>query len=115
MRILSVHADRVWYHATKKTKIAESTGKKDDDMDECVVLFCCVEKLDEKNPGLVIASATKNVLARLARLKVQRVMMYPYAHLTSTLGSPQCAFAIIKGLEESLMAASIDVKRAPFG
>jgi threonyl-tRNA synthetase len=115
MRILSIHADRVWYHATEKTKIAESHGKMDDEMDECVVLFCCVEKLDERNPGLVIASATKNILARLARLKVQRVMIYPYAHLTSTLGSPQCALDILKGLEESLTTASIDVKRAPFG
>jgi len=115
MRILSIHADRMWYHATEKTKIAELTETKDDDMIECVVLFCCVEKLDEKNPGLVIASATKNVLSRLANLKVNKVMIYPYAHLTSTLGSPQCALDILKGLEESLRAASIDVKRAPFG
>lgn len=115
MRILSIHSDSVWYHATEKTKIAESNGRMDDEMDECVVLFCCVEKLDEKNPGLVIASATKNILARLARLKVQRVMIYPYAHLTSTLGSPQCALDILRGLEEALTTASIDVKRAPFG
>jgi len=115
MRILSIHADRVWYHTTEKTRIAEPSGKKDDEMDECVVLFCCVEKLDERNPDLVVASATKNILARLARLKVLRVMIYPYAHLTSTLGSPQCALDILKRLEESLIAASINVKRAPFG
>ncbi|MDD1716581.1 MAG: threonyl-tRNA synthetase editing domain-containing protein [Methanolinea sp.] len=115
MRILSIHADRMWYHATKKTRIAENPGNKDDEMDECVVLFCCVEKLDEKNPHQVIASATKNVLARLDMLKVQRVMIYPYAHLASTLGSPRCALDILKGLEGSLTAASIDVKRAPFG
>jgi len=115
MRILSIHADRMWYHATQKTRIAETTKKKDDDMTECVVLFCCVEKLDERNPAQVIASASKNVQARLQKLGVTRVMIYPSAHLTSTLGSPACALSILKGLEESLARASIEVRRAPFG
>ncbi|OPX73152.1 MAG: Threonine--tRNA ligase [Methanoregulaceae archaeon PtaB.Bin152] len=115
MRILSIHADRMSYHATQKTKIAETTEKRDDSMAECVVLFCCVERLDEKNPERVIASASMNVLSRLEKLGVSRVMIYPYAHLTSTLGSPACALQILKGLEESLKRASVDVRRAPFG
>lgn len=115
MRILSIHADRVWYRATKKTKMAEPADIPEDRMEECVVLFCCVEKLDEKNPDHVIESARRNVMARLARLKVSQVMIYPYAHLTSTLGSPECALCILKGLETSLRAESITVRRAPFG
>src|SRR5665647_325933 len=31
-------------------------------MDECVVLFCCVEKIDEKNPDRVIESAHQDIL-----------------------------------------------------
>lgn len=115
MRILSIHADTMWYHATQKTKMAEIIEQTDDNMKECVVLFCCVEKLDEKNPTRVILSATKNVLDRLEKLKVRKVLIYPYAHLTSTLASPQCALSILKGLEDSLKRASIEVKRAPFG
>jgi len=115
VRILSIHASRMWYRATKKTKIAETIGSREDLMEECVVLFCCVEKLDETCPSRVIESAQRNVLSRLEKLKVDRVMIYPYAHLTSTLGSPECALLILKGLEESLHAASVSVKRAPFG
>ncbi len=115
MRILSIHANRMWYHATQKTKLAEPDGIRDDEMDNCVVLFCCVEKLDEKNPPSVIENAKKNVVARLSQLKVNKVMIYPYAHLTSTLGSPDCALCILKGLEEALRSDKIDVKRAPFG
>lgn len=115
MRILSIHADHMWYHATEKTKIAEPIGNREDGMEECVVLFCCIEKLDERNPDLVIKSAKRNVLSRLAQLKVRRVMIYPYAHLTSTLGSPRCALDILNGLEEALRQESVDVKRAPFG
>jgi len=84
-------------------------------MEDCVVLFCCVEKLDEKSPAAVIGNAKKNVLARLSRLKVTKVMIYPYAHLTSTLGSPDCALRILQGLEEALRSDTIEVKRAPFG
>jgi threonyl-tRNA synthetase len=105
----------MWYHAIKKTKIAEPAAVREDRMEECVVLFCCVEKLDEKNPERVIKNAMKNVAARLSQLNVNRVMIYPYAHLTSTLGSPGCALCILKGLEEALLSDGIDVKRAPFG
>jgi hypothetical protein len=115
MRILSIHASRVWYHATQKTKMAEPADTLEDSMQDCVVLFCCVEKLDERNPEHVIGSARKNVLSRLAKLNVNKVMIYPYAHLTSTLGSPGCALCILKGLEEALRSDEIDVKRAPFG
>lgn len=115
MRILSIHASRMWYHATKKTKMAEPVVILEDRMEECVVLFCCVEKLDERDPEHVIGSAKKNVLSRLAQLKVDRVMIYPYAHLTSTLGSPDCALCILRGLEKVLLSENIDVKRAPFG
>jgi threonyl-tRNA synthetase len=115
MRILSIHADTLWYRATKKTRMAEMIGGKEDRMNECVVLFSCVEKLDERNPQMVITSACKNVLDRLQKLKVNRVMIYPYAHLTSTLGSPECALHILKGLEAELRSCSVEVKRAPFG
>jgi len=115
MRILSIHVSRMWYRATQKTKMAEPVEKKEDEMENGVVLFCCVEKLDEKNPQYVIRNATMNVKARLAKLKVDKVMIFPYAHLTTSLGSPDCALCILKGLEESLRAEKIDVKRAPFG
>lgn len=115
MRILSIHADSVWYRTTRKTKMAEAAGPEEDRMDDCVVLFCCVEKLDERNPSYVVANAKKNIVDRLSKLKANRVLIYPYAHLTSTLGSSECALAILKSLEEELRSASVEVKRAPFG
>ena len=111
MRILSIHADRMWYRATKKTKMAEQITEKEDCMEECVVLFCCVEKLDEKNPAHVIESAKQSVLVRLEKLKVDRVLIYPYAHLTSTLGSPAVSLEILTGLEKALKDEGITVKR----
>ncbi len=105
----------MWYRATQKTQMAEYIQQREDLMKECVVLFCCVEKLDERSPDYVIASAIRNILERLNKLKVHQVMIYPYAHLTSTLGSPECALRILIGIEEGLRASSVEVKRAPFG
>jgi threonyl-tRNA synthetase len=115
MRILSIHASSMWYHATQKTKMAEPITVREDRMDECVVLFCCVEKLDEKNPDQVVRGAFSGVLERLGKLKVNRVMIYPYAHLASSLGQPGVALEILKGLETSLRISLIEVRRAPFG
>jgi len=75
MRILSIHATSMWYNATRKTKMAELLTLREDRMEECVVLFCCVEKLDEKNPEQVVRGASSGVMERLGKLKVNRVMI----------------------------------------
>ena len=60
-------------------------------------------------------TATQDVLEWLAKLKAARVMIFPFAHLTSTLSSPDVALTVLKSLEDGLKAAGIEVKRAPFG
>jgi threonyl-tRNA synthetase len=115
VRILAIHADRISWKANRKTKFAEEIDKKADEMTNCVVLFSSVEKLDEKDPQKVIAGATHDVTARLNMVKVNKVVIFPYAHLTSTLSSPSVALTVLKGLEDSLKAHGLEVKRAPFG
>ncbi|MGA9138975.1 MAG: threonyl-tRNA synthetase editing domain-containing protein [Methanocella sp.] len=115
MRIVAIHADRMSYKANRKTKFAEEIAAKEDSLDDCVVLLSSVERLDEVNPGLVIESAKKDILQWLARLKATRVMIFPFAHLTSTLSSPVVALEVLKSLETGLTEAGIEVKRAPFG
>jgi threonyl-tRNA synthetase len=115
MRIVAIHADRIRYRANRKTKIAEEIEMKEDSMEDCVVLLSSVEKLDERNPGLVIEAAAGEVQDRLRKLKVNRVLIFPFAHLTSTLSAPDVALSVLKGLELRLNEAGVEVKRAPFG
>ncbi|HMK45530.1 MAG TPA: threonyl-tRNA synthetase editing domain-containing protein [Methanocella sp.] len=115
MRILAIHADSMSYKANRKTKIAEEIEAREGSMEDCVVLLSSVEKLDEINPQQVIEAAMKEVIARLEILKAKRVMIFPFAHLTSTLSSPAVALQILKGLETGLKGAGIEVSRAPFG
>ena len=115
MRILAIHADSMSYKANRKTKIAEEIEVKEGSMEDCVVLLSSVEKLDEVNPPRVIEAAVKEVLIRLEKLKAKRVMIFPFAHLTSTLSSPAVALQILKGLGTGLGEAGVEVQRAPFG
>ena len=115
MRILAIHADSISYKANRKTKIAEEIEAREGSMEDCVILLSSVEKLDEVNPPKVVEAAMKEVLVRLEKLKVKRVMIFPFAHLTSTLSSPAVALQILKGLETSLKETGIEVSRAPFG
>jgi threonyl-tRNA synthetase len=115
MRILAIHADRISYKANRKTKYAEVIAAREDSLDDCVVLLSSVEKLDEVNPALVATSARDDVLQWLGKLKAARVMIFPFAHLTSTLSSPDVALAVLKSLEAGLKEAGVEVRRAPFG
>jgi len=115
MRILAIHADRMSYKANRKTRFAEEISVKEDALDDCVVLLSSVEKLDEVNPALVAESAGKEVLLWLDKLKATRVMIFPFAHLTSTLSSPEVALTVLKSLEAGLKDAGVEVHRAPFG
>lgn len=115
MRILAIHADSMSYKANRKTKIAEEIETKEGSLEDCVVLLSSVEKLDEVNPQKVVEAAKKDVLQWLARLKATRVMIFPFAHLTSTLSSPEVALTVLKSLEAGLRESGIEVVRAPFG
>ncbi|HII02674.1 TPA: hypothetical protein HA351_13850 [Methanosarcinaceae archaeon] len=115
MRIIAIHVDYARYRVKKKTPMAEPIDKHEDSIEDGVLLMCCVEKADEDDPGSVIENASAGVLKRLNMLKVKKVMIYPYAHLSNDLSSPEAAVGVLKGLEKSLRDLEIDVKRAAFG
>ncbi len=115
IRIIFVHLDYVRYYIKTKTKVAEPIAVKKDYMEECVVLFCCAEKIDEDNPHNIVENATLEVIRRLEMIKTKKVMIYLYAHFTNDLSNPETAVEILTGLESFLKERDIEVKRAAFG
>ncbi len=91
MRILAVHVSHIDWKATRKTKFAEEIERREDGMDDCVVLFSCVEKLDEIDTLRVADGAAHEAIRRLDMLKVKKVVVFPFAHLTSNLSRPEVA------------------------
>ncbi|TAJ44157.1 threonine--tRNA ligase [Methanofollis fontis] len=116
MRLLLIHSDHIDYQARKKTPVAEEGAVLEDELDEALVAFCAVESSDEEDIDDVIVRATSEIEKTARELNTDRVLIYPYAHLSSDLSGPDAAKKVLKGMEEALTAAGgLTVRRAPFG
>lgn len=116
MRLLLIHSDHIEYEARKKTKVAEEDVVPKDALDEALAVFCAVESVDEENIEDAVRQATDEIVATARQLGTTNIMIYPYAHLSSDLASPEAAVSVLKGIEEALKEKEgFVVKRAPFG
>ena len=116
MRLLLIHSDRIEYQARKQTSLAEETDCLSDAMDDALVAFCAVESTDEEDLDGVVQRAADDIAEMAGKVQTTRVMLYPYAHLSSDLASPQTAVRALQALEQSLANhAGLEVRRAPFG
>ncbi len=112
MRVLLLHADHIEYEATKKAlKSAETDVPLKGSNDNALVVFVSVEPGDEE----VIEDVADDIVSQLRRLKINKVVVYPFAHLSSNLEKPWKAMEVLKKLEEFLKEKGVEVQRAPFG
>ena len=117
MRILLIHSDYLNYNVKNKTPVAEEIedDKKQGAFDESLVVFTAVEKDDENNPQGIVKNLVKEVIKTNDQVKAENIVLYPYAHLSSSLSSPKVAVQVLKDAEEALNAEGLNVKRVPFG
>lgn len=118
MRLLLIHADKFEYEAKEKAvkepePLAEHAKK--GGLVDGLVAFCTVEKTDEESPDQTTTNAASSIEEVLNWLKTKRVLVYPYAHLSTNLASRDPAIAILKSLEEKLTEKGYEVSRGPFG
>jgi threonyl-tRNA synthetase len=119
MKILSLHCDYLKFKPVKKAiKEPEKLSKeqeKEIHVKEPLGIFIAVEKRDENDLKKAIDQLVENVLDLQARVKAERIVLYPYAHLSPNLSSPEFALEVLKGAEGVLKHRGIEVFRAPFG
>lgn len=117
MRILLIHSDYLNYNVKNKTPVAEEIedAKKQGAFDESLVVFTAVEKDDENNPQGIVKNLVKEVIKTNDQIKAENIVLYPYAHLSSSLSSPKVAVQVLKDAEEALIGEGLNVKRVPFG
>jgi len=118
MKVLLIHSDFIEYEAKKKaTKAAEAIT--DDQMkgrmEEALVVFTAVEKGDEKTAEALIQNYANEVVKTAQQLGTNKVMLYPYAHLSSSLSDPGFARDLFPKLEQAVAEKGLEVHRSPFG
>ena len=84
-------------------------------MDDGLIAFCTVEKDDEKNPNEISRRASASIKEVAELVKAKNIMLYPYAHLSSNLGSADIAIPLLAEIENKLKKGEFNVKRSPFG
>jgi threonyl-tRNA synthetase len=113
MRILQLHSDYIEYEPVKKeAPNAEAADKKATRLEDILVLLTCVEKGDDES---VAKAAVEEAAEFMKNLKANRVLLYPYAHLSSDLADPATALAVMKEMEKQAKALKLETFRAPFG
>ncbi len=112
MRILQLHCDSIEFTPTKKEikNAEENVSKETTRLEELVVAFVAVEKGDD---SLVAKDAISQIKNSMDKIGCKKLLLYPYAHLSSNLASPSIAISLLKEME--LLASDLDVSHSPFG
>ncbi len=116
MKLILMHADYIEYEPKKKAiKAAEHVKEGKVRVDECLVIFISVEKGDEKDPEGMVRKLVDEIVNVAQEVKADKVVLYPWVHLTSTPAQPADALRILKLAEQKLKSKFDQVVRAPFG
>jgi len=118
MKILSLHCDYIKFKPLKKAlrQPEELSERRQGEIvvDNPLVLMIAVEKQDESNPDL-IKRLIKEVKELAKQVKVDKLVLYPYAHLSPSLSKPDFALKTLEEAEKKLKKDFKIIERAPFG
>ena len=116
MRVLQLHAEFFEYEPVTR-EIDEEYADQDVSLDkvrlqDLVVTLVAIEEGDDIS---VAKFAVQDIKRYMQGIKNNKLLIYPYSHLSSNLASPQQALVIMNMMKEETMKEDIEVKRAPFG
>ncbi|MCK4650020.1 threonine--tRNA ligase [Candidatus Pacearchaeota archaeon] len=114
MKTLNLHCDYIKFKALKKAMKSIDEIAPDQTLEnetkECLVVLTAVEKSDTKESVPQLVESIKKIAEQI---KPKTIVLYPYAHLSSDLSSPETAIEILN--ETAKQLSPLRVIRAPFG
>jgi threonyl-tRNA synthetase len=113
MKILQTHSDWIEYETIEKEiPQAEEVEKKVYKYENILVVFTAVESGDDEEVGKKAINEIKDFLQKI---KLNKILIYPFVHLTNDPANPQDALRILKFMEAYAKELGIETYRAPFG
>tara|TARA_Y100000034_G_scaffold41320_2_gene50847 strand:+ start:8357 stop:10207 length:1851 start_codon:yes stop_codon:yes gene_type:complete len=117
MKIITLHTDYIKFKPLKKAlkKISDLSlkEKKGDNVKDALTVLISVEKTDT-NVNLVVKKLIENMKEIAKQVNTKKIVLYPYAHLSTNLASPEVAVEVLEKTEKELKK-SFNVTKAPFG
>lgn len=112
MKLLCIHSDYIEIEPKEKAiPQAEKIEKVKKRIEDCLVVFVSVENEDEIG---VEKQAFEEIKSIAQQIKADKIVLYPFVHLSSNPASPEKALKILKALEEEVKK-EFTTYRAPFG
>ncbi len=119
MKILSLHCDyikfKVLKSALREPEELTDERKKKIEVKDPLVILTAVEAQDEQNLG-IIKEYIEEILSLAKQVDAKNIVLYPYAHLSSSLSKPDFALKTLESAEKELIKnKKYKITRAPFG
>ena len=118
MKTLNLHVDYIKFKPLKKAlkSIADlpEKEKQEHEVKEALVVLTAVEKSDT-DVDKIVEKYIENIKDIAKQVNAKNIVLYPYAHLSKELGSPEIAQKILIKAEEELKKLKFKVIHAPFG
>ncbi|MFQ6107190.1 MAG: threonine--tRNA ligase [Thermoplasmata archaeon] len=117
MKVLFIHSDFMEYEVKERTKFADDIRPEDEKgkVEEALVAFLTVERVDEDQIDEVSAAAVEEIKGAADKLSAKRIMLYPYAHLSSSIAGPGKAKKALGLITAGLEGIGLEVTTPPFG
>ena len=112
MRVLQLDVEKIGFEMLKpEASVYEESEEKKIEVSDALVLMVCVEMGDTEETG---EAALKDALKFMEDTGRKKLVIYPYAHLSSNLAEPKEAIKVLDHMRKRV-PDGIEVKGAPFG
>jgi len=112
LRILQLDVDNITYEPVKpESEVYDEAKREKVSVRDALVLLISVEEGDDRELAVKAAVDAGKFMEQLGR---NRVVVYPYAHLSTNLAKPSKAREILNDIAEEL-AKNYEMVKAPFG
>ncbi|NVM29710.1 MAG: threonine--tRNA ligase [Candidatus Helarchaeota archaeon] len=120
MKMLVIHSDGFAFQSKSKVPgaMAEDVSEEEHSIEmagNILVIFTTVEKSDEKDPEKIVKLAVDDIEKLAKELGESRIVVYPYAHISTSLASSKIAIKIVNDMKEAFSGKGFETYKTPFG
>ncbi len=120
MRLLLIHSDGFGFQTKSKVPGAMAEEVPDDEHkleinEKVLVVYITVEKNDEKDTEKATELSCTEIEKLAKELGETRIVVYPYAHLSTDLAPSKVAIKILNDMKNRLQKDGFETYKTPFG